>query len=102
MKFGITGGAGYLGSTLVKELAGTEHNLISIDNESTGDYTYLKNNQITSNVKLVNGDIRDQELLVNNWIDCDAIAHLAALPGLDRCNENPEEAISVNVYGTHK
>lgn len=101
MKIGVTGGAGYIGSTLVVNLVENGHEVVSIDNQRLGDYRYLQKT-IGDKARLVVGDIRDQELLLREWEGCEAIAHLAALPGLVLCNQEPEEAISVNIYGTHQ
>jgi len=97
----LTGGAGYIGSTLLTKLVDRGDTVVSIDNQSIGDYRYLKNTDLGGGAELALGDIRDQRLLEERWRGCDAVAHLAALPGLVRCRDNPEEAISVNVYGTH-
>ncbi len=101
MKVGITGGAGYIGSTLIKELLSRKHEVVSVDNETIGSYEYLIENEIADEDHLIKGDIREVDLLEKHWKDCDVIAHLAALPGLVPCNNKPEEAVSVNVYGTY-
>ncbi|MBD3207411.1 NAD-dependent epimerase/dehydratase family protein, partial [Candidatus Bathyarchaeota archaeon] len=100
MKVGITGGAGYIGSTLVKRLTDMNHDIVSIDNESIGSYEYLIKEE-TEYTQLITGDIRNLKLLEKSWEGCDAIAHLAALPGLVLCKNNPEEAVSVNIFGTY-
>ena len=101
MKVAVTGGAGYIGSTLIKNLINQGDEVVSVDNQSIGDYAPLKkeNNNRTD---LIIGDIRDLSLLEKAYQDCESIAHLAALPGLVRCRDNPEEAVSVNIYGTHQ
>jgi UDP-glucose 4-epimerase len=101
LKVGVTGGAGYIGSTLVKELLSRKHEVVSVDNETIGSYEYLIENEIATEDHLIKEDIRNADLLEKHWKDCDAIAHLAALPGLVLCNNKPEEAVSVNVYGTY-
>jgi UDP-glucose 4-epimerase len=101
MKVALTGGAGYIGSTLVAKLVERGDTVVSVDNQSIGDYGHLKGNKLGRKVELLVGDIRDQKMIEEKWRGCDAVAHLAALPGLVRCRDNPEEAVSVNVYGTH-
>ena len=96
----ITGGAGYVGSYLIYKLLQEKHEVFSIDDMSNGDYSYLEG--LIEPEHIVVGDIRDAELLDNLFEDVDAVVHLAAIPGLVRCNENPEEAVSVNVYGTYQ
>jgi UDP-glucose 4-epimerase len=101
MRVALTGGAGYIGSALLNNLVGRGDIVVSVDNQSIGDYGQLKSIKLGRRAELLVGDIRDQKLLEERWRGCDAVAHLAALPGLVRCRDNPEEAVSVNVYGTH-
>jgi len=100
MKIAVTGGAGYIGSTLVKMLADKGHGVVSVDNLSLGDYSYLRSQGLGGRAEFVEGDIRDIELLKRSFRGADAVAHLAAIPGLVLCAERPEEAVSVNIYGT--
>ncbi len=97
----MTGGAGYIGSTLVRSLLDEGASVVSIDNLTKGDYRYLRALD-HPDLELVEGDIRDRELLEGSFEGADAVAHLAAMPGLVLCRERPEEAISVNIYGTHQ
>jgi UDP-glucose 4-epimerase len=102
MRVAVTGGAGYIGSTLVVKLLERGDAVVSIDDQSIGDYSHQKNQWQDEKAECVVGDIRDLELLAEKWEGSDAVAHLAAMPGLVRCNEHPEEAVSVNVYGTYQ
>jgi len=102
MRVAVTGGAGYIGSTLAVRLLERGDEVVSVDDESIGDYSHLKRHMQGGGAECVVGDIRDLDLLVEKLRGCDALAHLAALPGLVRCNEHPEEAVSVNVYGTYQ
>jgi len=102
MRVAVTGGAGYIGSTLVKRLQDEAVAVVSIDNLTKGDYRYLKEFEEDNTLELVVGDIRDGQLLDEAFKGAEAVAHLAALPGLILCREQPDEAISVNIYGTHK
>jgi nucleoside-diphosphate-sugar epimerase len=102
MRVAVTGGAGYIGSTLISSLVSQGHEVVSIDNLRLGDYRYLKEINGGKKLQLMVGDIRDEDALVEAFRGADAVAHLAALPGLLLCDEKPEEAISVNVYGTHR
>ena len=102
MKVGVTGGAGYIGSTLVIKLLNQGDEVISVDNQMIGSYSYLAKDPVGRKAEQIVGDIRDLDLLLQKWKGCDAVAHLAALPGLVLCNERPEEAVSVNVFGTYQ
>ncbi len=102
MRVVVTGGAGYIGSLLVKRLMDQGYGVVSVDNLMRGDYSHLRRIGAQERVKLVKGDIRDSGSLRSIIDETDAIAHLAALPGLVLCGERPEEAISINVYGTYQ
>ena len=102
MRVAVTGGAGYIGSMLVKELVEEGEDVVSVDNLMRGDYTHLREVGAHEKAELHEGDIRDGKLLVRLFEGADAIAHLAALPGLVLCRERPEEAVSINIYGTHQ
>jgi len=100
----VTGGAGYIGSALIKKLLEEGHSVVSIDNLSRGDYKYLKKYERSSRLKLVVGDICDLGKLrevMKESDNVDAVVHLAAIPGLERCQKTPEKAILTNVYGTY-
>ncbi|MCW3988695.1 MAG: NAD-dependent epimerase/dehydratase family protein [Candidatus Bathyarchaeota archaeon] len=101
LKIGVTGGAGYVGSKLVKSLIAGKNKVVSIDNLMNGDYGPLRTQGAGDEANLLEGDIRDLEFMVEAFEGCDAIAHLAALPGLVKCRERPDEATSINVYGTY-
>jgi UDP-glucose 4-epimerase len=101
MRVAVTGGAGYIGSTLIKNLLAEGHSVSSIDNGATGGYTRLEHLK-SAKLRLIDGDIRDAESLDDAFKGADAIVHAAALSDLDICNEKPHEAVSVNVYGTHR
>lgn len=101
LKIGVTGGAGYVGSNLLKVLIAEKNEVVSIDNLTNGDYGYLRAQGAGDASTLLEGDIRDLEFMVEAFKGCDAIAHLAALPGLIKCREHPDEATSINVFGTY-
>ena len=100
MRVAVTGGAGYIGSILIRDLLAKDHKVTSIDNQTTGDYERIRRH--LTGAKLLEGDIRDSTDLDITFRDADAVVHMAALSDLDACNEHPKEAISVNVYGTHQ
>lgn len=99
MRVAVTGGAGYIGSTLIRNLLHEGHEIISLDNQTIGDYKYLRRLK-TKHANLLEGDVRDSKKLDFAFKGADAIVHMAALSDLEVCNEKPEEAVSVNVYGT--
>ena len=93
-KFLVTGGVGFIGSNLIRELKNKEFNVTSLDNYSTGD----KNNEIPG-VKYINADITKISDLDK---DFDICFHLAAQSRVQPSFEDPEESLRVNVMGTSK
>ena len=99
MRVVVTGGAGYIGSALVMSLLGRGESVTSVDNLINGDYESLSRIR-NDNLKLVVGDVRDGAVLDRAFEKADAVVHMAAISTLDACRERPEDAISVNVFGT--
>lgn len=100
----VTGGAGYIGSTVVSELLKRGERVVSIDNLYRGDYKYLRDRHgDDANLRLVVGDIssiNDLKRALEGVRDLRGIVHLAAVPGLERCRKDPSRAVATNVLGT--
>lgn len=96
MKALVTGGAGFIGSNLVRLLLEKGINVRVYDNLSTG---YFKNLEGLP-VEFTEGDIRNPELLNQASQDIDLIFHLAASIGNVKSLNNPQEDSEVNVIGT--
>ena len=94
MKILITGGAGYLGSTLAGHLLNF-HQVTVFDNLMYKQ-TSLLHLFKEQNFKFVKGDVRDREKLQALVKDHDVIIPLAAIVGMPACKENPQLAIDVN------
>ncbi|MFE7806608.1 NAD-dependent epimerase/dehydratase family protein [Streptomyces sp. NPDC057430] len=98
MKTVITGGAGFIGSNLVRAL--TERPGISklrvVDNLSTGDRANLAG----LDVEFFEGDIQDAALLDRAFRGADAVVHLAALPSVPRSLRDPLASHHANATGT--
>ena len=96
----ITGGAGFVGSTIIEQLlqAGARK-IVIIDNFVRGNRENLKGVLTSNKVKLVEGDIRDRELVDELLKGMDFCFHLAALR-ITRCVEYPREAFEVMYTGT--
>ena len=90
----VTGGVGFIGSNLIKELKNKDFEVVSLDNYSTGD----KQNEI-SGVTYINDDIINISKLDN---DFDICFHLAAQSRVQPSFEDPEDSLRVNVIGTSK
>tara|TARA_B100001248_G_scaffold3325_1_gene2637 strand:+ start:31432 stop:32280 length:849 start_codon:yes stop_codon:yes gene_type:complete len=90
----VTGGVGFIGSNLIKELNRLDFEIVSLDNYSTGSI----NNQI-ENVKYINDDITNIYKIDNDFDFC---FHLAAQSRVQPSFDDPEESLRVNVLGTSK
>ena len=98
MKILVTGGAGFIGSSLIPELTKFGHEIHVIDNLSFGSRKQAKvSDQFFSKV-----DLREKSEVekIFNEFKPDWILHLAALHFVPYCNKNPIETIDVNVNGT--
>lgn len=92
----VTGGAGFIGSNLVEELA-KEHHVKVIDDLSTG---HIENLDQIRGVEFIRGSITDLDLLREVFSDVDWVFHQAALPSVPRSIEDPISSNLVNVDGT--
>ena len=95
----ITGGAGFIGSTLAKIAIENGWDVRVLDDLSTG-LKSTADELINLGIEVVLGDIRDEKLLHSVMKDCDAVAHLAAQVSVPLSVEYPEETMSINVEGT--
>ena len=95
----ITGGCGFVGRELVK-LTQDIFDVHVADNLLCGDYRLNKMN--TNNFTLHRVDLRDSDRTKSliKEIKPDVIVHLAAIHFIPRCEENPIEAIRINIEGT--
>lgn len=99
MKYVVTGGAGFIGSNIVKLLIKKGHNVSIIDNLHTGNLSRLK--EVEDKISFNKIDIRNFEELNKNINDVDGIFHQAALTVVPESFEKPEEYYDVNVNGTN-
>jgi nucleoside-diphosphate-sugar epimerase len=91
----VTGGAGYLGSTLVPELLSAGHRVTVLDNFMYGQHS-LGHVCHHPNFAVVNGDIRLEETLRPLLAKADVVIPLAAYVGAPLCKKDPIGASSVN------
>jgi UDP-glucose 4-epimerase len=96
MKVLVTGGAGFIGSTLVNLLLQKNHTVRVLDNLSTG-YDINVNKK---DVEFMLGDIRDKQAVQTAVAGVDTIFHLAASIGNVKSLADPQEDALVNAGGT--
>ena len=100
-RFLVTGGAGLMGSHIADRLlAGGASSIILLDNFVRGSMHNIDEALKSPRVRLVKGDIRNLELLMELAGGVDGIFHMAAIR-ITACADNPREAMEVMQVGTH-
>ncbi|MBN1364269.1 MAG: NAD-dependent epimerase/dehydratase family protein [Syntrophaceae bacterium] len=94
-KFLITGGAGFIGSNIVKSLLAQGGQPVVLDDLSSG---YKKN--LLPKVKFIRGDVRDLKTVGKSMAGCSVVLHLAASVGNKRSIDDPLTDANINVIGT--
>lgn len=94
----VTGGAGFIGSNLVRFLLDQNMEVMVIDDLSTGNIDNLK--EFLKKIEFIKGDIRDLDLLQKNFKRVDTIFHQAAIPSVPRSIHDPINSITSNINGT--
>jgi len=98
MKYLVTGGAGFIGSHITKELVKQGNSVTVIDNLNTGKEENLMS--IRDKINFVNSSILDNEVLEKITKDIDGVFHQAALASVQDSFSKPKEYHDVNVNGT--
>jgi UDP-glucose 4-epimerase len=98
MKILITGGAGFIGSHLAQRFVEDEHEVVVLDNLSSGKQTNLTSSK--DQIHFVQGDIRDLALLNTLSVGCELVYHQAAVVSVPYSVEHPQETHDVNIQGT--
>ena len=96
----VTGGAGFIGSHLVDHLLNDGHNVVVIDNLSTGRLANLEQHKDNPHFKFVRADIADFGQIQGYFKDQAIVFHLAALADIVPSIVNPREYYTSNVLGT--
>lgn len=98
MRFLITGGAGFIGSSIARRLVNDGYYVRILDNFATGQRSNLED--IQGKIDIIEGDIRDFWTVINAVEGIDYVLHQAALPSVQRSILNPLTTTEVNVNGT--
>jgi nucleoside-diphosphate-sugar epimerase len=98
MRYLVTGGAGFIGSNIVDELVRRGHQVVVLDDLSSGKETNLA--AVRAQIDLRIGTINDMATLESACRSADYVIHLAARTSVPRSVENPLENNRVNIDGT--
>lgn len=98
MKTLVTGGAGFIGSHIVRRLLKMDREVRVLDNLSTGRFENLS--EVIDEVEFVDGDIRDIATVHGALRGCDEVIHLAAVPSVPRSIADPVTSHDANATGT--
>ena len=98
MKSIVTGGAGFIGSHLVDELLDIGHEVVVLDNFSTGRQENLRH--VSSKIKLVECDLSIKGDWIKEFNGVDWVFHLASLADIVPSIQNPESYFRSNVDAT--
>ena len=93
----VTGGCGFIGSEVTKQLSDVGAKIIVLDNLSSGKNEYVKG---IPNVTIQNGELGDSSLIHSLITDIDYVINLAALPFIPDSFYYPKEFFEVNVDST--
>jgi len=96
----VTGAAGFIGSHLVDGLLDRGYRVTGLDNFTTGSTENLENARENDQFTLIEGDVRDKEIVDAAMADVDAVFHLAAYTSVPGSFERPEYVSAVNCTGT--
>ena len=94
----VTGGAGFIGSHVVKELVRQGQRVTVLDNLYGGKLENLKD--VQNKVTFLQGDIRDFPVVLDACRGADYVLHLAALISVAQSMEQPQQTAEINVQGT--
>lgn len=105
MKILLTGGAGFIGSNLVRRIINTtNHHVLNLDKLTyAGNLSSLRDIASNPRYSFIKGDICDQSFLKGLFSEFkpDAVMHLAAESHVDRSIDSPSAFIETNILGTH-
>ncbi len=96
----ITGGAGFVGSHLAERLLADGHDVLVIDNLSTGSIHNIAHLKQVPGFSYVVDTVTNEPVLAEMVDQCDVVFHLAAAVGVKLIVEQPVHTLETNVHGT--
>jgi UDP-glucose 4-epimerase len=100
MKALVTGGAGFIGGHLSERLLADGHDVICLDNLSTGGYANIARLVKWPNFRFVQGSVLDARLMDDLAARSETIFHLAAAVGVELIMSRSLEGLRTNIHGT--
>ena len=98
-KYFITGGAGFIANTIIRNLLPEGNEVIVYDSFHRDT---LSNSELSghSNIRVIKGDVLDLRLLKESMDGSDAVIHAAGIAGIDTVIKSPVDTMKVNMIGT--
>ncbi|NLH15551.1 MAG: NAD-dependent epimerase/dehydratase family protein [Phycisphaerae bacterium] len=100
MKALITGGAGFIGSHLAEHLLAAGHEVVAVDDLSTGSLDNILPLQDNPRFRFVFDNVRNTEIMHLLIEQCDVVYHLAAAVGVQLIVDRPVHTIETNIHGS--
>ena len=98
MRYLVTGGAGFIGSHLADSLVAKDHQVVVVDNLSTGSLNHLI--KIKEKIEFSEGNILNKMLIDKLVSESDYVVHLAAALGVFNIVNKPLESLKTNLQGS--
>lgn len=100
MKYLVTGGAGFIGSNIIKKLLDCGESVRVVDNFSTGRRENIEEFFNNSNFEFIEGDLTNLDIAKNSVNGIDFVLHEAAVPSVLRSIEDPLKSNNANITAT--
>jgi UDP-glucose 4-epimerase len=101
MKILVTGGAGFIGRSIVHKLLSSNYEVTVLDNLSNGSLQNIREFKDNPLFKFIEGDICEPQLVASAFKDIDLCIHAAAQVNVQESLDFPERAFTTNVQGTY-
>jgi UDP-glucose 4-epimerase len=99
-RLAVTGGCGFIGSHLVDRLISEGHEVVIVDNLSTGQMPFAEAALNTGAATLIRADVKDLDALLSAFEGCEEVYHLAANADVRFGPEHPRRDLDENTIGT--